>query len=114
MVNKKRRQSDPPVDGSDSSSEENEKVDSNRQLGCEHSKKSVDVQRLRKAFKASPIDHEKCVECAKLPNGVNTTPESNEFEYDRTLWMCLKCGSHLCGRYANKHAILHYEVCFLR
>lgn len=101
---RKRRQGDP----SDTSSEENFRSDKN-ETGpkCSHVKRAVEIQRLRKAFKRGPIENETCVECTKATNGDG---EAEDFEYDRSLWMCLKCGSHLCGRTVNKHALKHYEV----
>lgn len=109
---KKRRQGDPYSKESDSSSEENFNAEKNRSdQKCSHVKKAVDLQRLRRQFKKSSIENEKCVECAKLPDSDNPAAGNNEFEYDRTLWMCLNCGTNLCGRSVNKHALLHYNVC---
>lgn len=107
-MGKKRRQGDPHVNDSDSSSDENFRTDKN-ETGpkCSHVKRAVDIARLRKVFKKSTIENEKCVECAKVTNG---DAETGDFEYDRSLWMCLKCGTHLCGRTVNKHALKHYEV----
>uniref|UniRef100_A0A1B0DD54 ubiquitinyl hydrolase 1 n=1 Tax=Phlebotomus papatasi TaxID=29031 RepID=A0A1B0DD54_PHLPP len=53
------------------------------------------------------LDMEDCSECSKGSTG-NSTAEGGDFEYDRSLWMCLKCGSHLCGRSRNQHALKHY------
>lgn len=109
---KKRRQSDPCVNDSDSTSDENFKTNKTSERNesgqkCTHIKKSVDVQNLRRKFKKSSIENEKCVECSKMSNG---DAETADYEHDITLWMCLKCGSHLCGRSVNKHALVHYEV----
>lgn len=108
---KKRRQSDPHDKDSDSSSEDNlnsEKNDSNSK--CSHIKKAVDLQKLRRTFKKSPIENGKCIECARMPSNGDSALEIGDFEYDRTLWMCLKCGTNLCGRSVNKHALMHYKV----
>lgn len=109
---KKRRQSDPHVnDDSDSSSGDaclSGKNDSKSQ--CKHMKKAADVQKLRRLYKKATIENEKCSECVKMPNGGDAALEISDFEYDRTLWMCLKCGTNLCGRSINKHALKHYEV----
>lgn len=107
---KKRRQDDPHVNGTDSSSDGNENNDSNRPSSCTHIKKSVDAQQLRKMFKSTTFENEKCVECSKMPNGTDATLELSDFEFDRTLWLCLKCGSNLCGRSINKHALIHYQT----
>lgn len=107
MVNK-RRQGDPVVNDSDSTSEENYKSEQNESgQKCTHIKRAVDVQRLRRTFKKSTIENEKCVECSKMSNG---DADSGDFEHDITLWMCLQCGSHLCGRLVNKHALVHFKV----
>lgn len=108
-MGRKRRQGDPHANGSESSSDDNEKNDSSRPSKCPHIKRSVDAQRLRKAFKTSPIENEKCVQCSKMPNGTAEL-EPADFEYDYTLWMCLKCGTNSCGRSINKHALAHFQV----
>lgn len=104
---KKRRQSDPQSNGSESSSDDNEKKDgSNASVElCSHLKKSVDIQKLRKPFKLSSIELEKCAACAK-----EDTAELVDGEFDKSLWMCLKCGTHLCGRSVNKHALVHFQT----
>lgn len=105
---KKRRQSDPCANDSDSSSDENFKADKNETNSkCAHIKRSVDVQKLRRFLKKSTIDNEKCAECSKMSNGDG---DAGDFEHDISLWMCLKCGTHLCGRMVNKHALKHFEV----
>lgn len=108
-MTRKRRQGDPHADGSESSSDNNEKNGSNRSSNCTHIKRAVDAQKLRKAFKASPIVNDKCVQCSKMPNGTAEL-EPADYEYDHTLWMCLKCGVNSCGRSINKHALAHFQV----
>lgn len=104
---RKRRQDDPYQNDSDSSSENNSNNGKNS-LKCPHLKKAVDPQRLRRHYKKSAIENEKCIDCNKMPNG--GVPEDSDFEYDRTLWMCLKCGSNLCGRSVNQHALKHFQT----
>lgn len=106
---KKRRQGD-PSNGNDSSSDSGveKSTDNSRQSSCPHIKKSLDMGQLRKAFKTATMNNEKCLQCEKMPNGNNI--ENADFEYDRTLWMCLKCGACNCGRAVNQHALKHYEV----
>lgn len=116
---KKKRQSD-PQDGSDSSTESgNEKNQGVNKGGCQHMKKAVDLTGIKKAVKASKVDAEKCNECSKSNNAIavqhdqpdqQKQEENGDFEYDRTLWMCLKCGACNCGRTVNGHALKHYEV----
>lgn len=108
-MGRKRRQGDPHANGSESSTDDNEKNDSSHASKCIHLKRAVDVQKLRKAFRASPIRNDQCDACTKMPNGTAEL-EPADFEYDRTLWMCLKCGSNSCGRSINKHALQHFLV----
>ncbi|XP_055910478.1 ubiquitin carboxyl-terminal hydrolase 16 isoform X2 [Eupeodes corollae] len=83
---------------------------------CKHIKKSVDPNSLRKNLKVIGIVSETCSECAKASKTQPTTPPASEdegsesFEYDKTLWLCLKCGKQLCGRLKNQHALKHYET----
>lgn len=109
---KKKRQSD-PHDGSDSSTESGNERNQGGPKGCQHVKKSVDMNGIKKAIKAPKYDAEKCNECYRSTN-LNTVTveqlETGDFEYDRTLWLCLKCGACNCGRTVNKHALKHYEV----
>lgn len=104
---RKRRQDDPYANDSDSSSESNSNTGKNGSK-CPHIKRAVDPQRLRRAYKKSSFENEKCVECAKMPNGGGL--DDKDFEYDQTLWMCLKCGSNLCGRTVNQHALKHHQT----
>lgn len=108
MVAKKKRQNDPQNDSSTDSSEEKQ-----QQGSCPHINKAVDMNKLRKVFKIKNVFiNDNCSECTKTTNGSTSTEndDKNEFAYDRTLWLCLNCGTHLCGRSKNRHAILHFEV----
>lgn len=111
---KKRRQGDPSVhDDSDSTSDENFRASSEKSgdspLKCVHTKKSVDLTKLRRVYKKSTIENEKCAECAKTSNG-DLEKNEDDYEVDLSLWMCLKCGTHLCGRTVNEHALKHFKV----
>lgn len=125
---KKKRQTD-PHGGEDYSTESCDEKPPNgagagSQRDCMHIKKSVDPTRLRKILKAVGIVTDTCSECVKAGNKTQTTlanvlddnagAENEEtpdmFEYDRTLWLCLKCGSQLCGRSKNQHALKHYQT----
>lgn len=99
---------------SDSSEEKNSPTSASR--SCPHLKKAVDSAKLRKLLKATGLVLD-CTECQK--SGVaspaaeaseNTVDSAAGFEYDNTLWLCLKCGSQLCGRVKNQHALQHYKV----
>uniref|UniRef100_A0A6B2EKH2 Ubiquitin carboxyl-terminal hydrolase n=1 Tax=Phlebotomus kandelakii TaxID=1109342 RepID=A0A6B2EKH2_9DIPT len=108
---KNKRQADPVVENDGSTTEScDEKQTNSNQSGsvpsCPHAAKSVDQNRLRKLLKACSLTMDYCSECSKGSN-VNSNAE-NDFEYDKSLWICLKCGSHLCGRSRNQHALKHY------
>ncbi|XP_055683894.1 ubiquitin carboxyl-terminal hydrolase 45 [Lutzomyia longipalpis] len=110
-MGKNKRQTDPVLEGDESSTEScDEKQIAGNQGGatpsCSHVAKSVDQNRLRKLLKASGLELEDCKECSKS-SSTNANAE-NDFEYDKSLWMCLKCGSQLCGRSRNQHALKHF------
>ncbi|XP_004529815.1 ubiquitin carboxyl-terminal hydrolase 16 [Ceratitis capitata] len=84
---------------------------------CQHAKKSVDTTKLCKVLKTNGLVTD-CMQCTKqgAKSPVAEVKESSMddsisgFECDNTLWLCLKCGSQLCGRDRNKHALQHYET----
>ncbi|XP_023300544.2 ubiquitin carboxyl-terminal hydrolase 45 [Lucilia cuprina] len=98
---------------SDSSDEKANPTGASR--SCDHVKKAVDSTKLRKLLKTTGLVFE-CVQCQRL--GVTSaTAEASEtaespgaFEYDNTLWLCLRCGTQLCGRSKNKHALKHFKT----
>lgn len=105
---RKPRQDDPTINDSGSSSDDkfrSEKKDLKPK--CPHIKKAINIQYLRKMFKTTKVENEKCVECTKQSNG---DIDAGDYEIDRTLWMCLQCGTNLCGRSVNKHALKHNQV----
>ncbi|XP_075154530.1 ubiquitin specific protease 16/45 isoform X2 [Haematobia irritans] len=112
----KNHQSETWDDGSSDSSEEKTSPTAATR-SCPHLKRAVDSGKLRKLLKATGLLLD-CADCQKM--GV-TSPaaEASEnsiespiggFEYDNTLWLCLKCGSQLCGRSKNKHALQHFKT----
>uniref|UniRef100_A0A1L8DTN2 Ubiquitin carboxyl-terminal hydrolase n=1 Tax=Nyssomyia neivai TaxID=330878 RepID=A0A1L8DTN2_9DIPT len=110
-MGKGKRQADPVMEGDESSTEScDEKAAAGNQSGttpsCSHAAKSIDHNRLRKLLKAAGLDLEDCKECSK--NTASNANAENDFEYDKSLWMCLKCGSSLCGRARNQHALKHF------
>ncbi|XP_017024269.1 ubiquitin carboxyl-terminal hydrolase 16/45 isoform X2 [Drosophila kikkawai] len=83
---------------------------------CQHIKKAVDATRLRRQLRNTGLLYE-CSQCQKLGqaktagNAESTGGgESGDYEFDSTLWLCLKCGSQLCGRARKKHALEHYQT----
>lgn len=90
----------------------NNALNENSKNNCTHIKKSIlDIGKLQKSI----YQHSKnrkikfCVECEK--NSTTTNQENeNDFEYDETCWLCLKCGIQLCGRARAAHALNHYSV----
>ncbi|XP_026756497.1 ubiquitin carboxyl-terminal hydrolase 16 isoform X2 [Galleria mellonella] len=98
---KKKRQSDPTENGDEST----ESCDENVKSACPHVAKAVLLTGLKKTLKTSGLEKE-CAECKASSKTEVTDPD---FEEDLTLWMCLRCGSQLCGRARNKHALNHYN-----
>ncbi|XP_013140843.1 PREDICTED: ubiquitin carboxyl-terminal hydrolase 45 isoform X2 [Papilio polytes] len=99
---KKKRQSDPGENGDEST----ESCDESVKSACPHVAKAVDLTRLKKSLKAGGFEKE-CSECKKSNKIEELDPN---FEEDVTLWMCLRCGSQLCGRTRNKHALNHFNT----
>lgn len=90
------------------SCDEKDKIDDKVATGCSHINKSLDSTKLRKVLKAGGVQR-KCNECEKMSNDPEMALD-DMYEYDNTLWLCLRCGSQLCGRRMNKHALIHYDV----
>lgn len=111
----KKRQTDAQQDGGSwSDSGEEEMVNGHAAAGsnapsCQHIKKAVDPTRLRRHLKSTGLLYD-CQMCQKLNPPNSSGNESAACEYDNTLWLCLKCGTQLCSRERNKHALLHYQV----
>lgn len=88
---------------------------------CVHAKKAIDSTMLRKKLKVSGLEKDcsKCLEEKSLAKAMPAVTDEGDaeienddlqYEQDTTLWMCLKCGTQLCGRSRNHHAIDHYET----
>ncbi|XP_050549954.1 ubiquitin carboxyl-terminal hydrolase 16 isoform X5 [Spodoptera frugiperda] len=99
---KKKRQSDPGENGDEST----ESCDENVKSACPHVAKAVDLTQLKKALKTGGFQKD-CSECKKSPKIEVPDPD---YEEDLSLWMCLRCGSQLCGRTRNKHALNHFHT----
>lgn len=99
---KKKRQSDATENGDEST----ESCDENVKSTCPHVAKAVDLAKLKRALKTSGFEKE-CAECKKHPK---TEVDDPNFEIDLSLWMCLRCGTQLCGRAQNKHALNHFNI----
>lgn len=99
---KKKRQSDPGENGDEST----ESCDENVKNACPHVAKAVDLTRLKKTLKTGGFETE-CAECKKTAKNEVSDPD---FEEDLSLWMCLRCGTQLCGRAKNKHALNHFNT----
>lgn len=121
-MGKKKRQSDPHANSDESSTDSNdEKTMDGQKKDCPHITRSIDNTKLRKSIKLVGLQTEKCSECDKIvvndhdggAGGDNSAITSAvgsiyEDEIDRSLWLCLRCGTQLCGRFRNKHASQHY------
>jgi uncharacterized UBP type Zn finger protein len=72
---------------------------------CTHINQAIMVAKIKKLVKNGLLSS--CPECEREKLAME---DEEGFEYDRSLWLCLKCGVQLCGRRANKHALTHFEV----
>ncbi|XP_034489855.1 ubiquitin carboxyl-terminal hydrolase 16 isoform X2 [Drosophila innubila] len=110
----KKRQTDAHEGDSSTDSGEEELMNghgtANGAAVCQHIKKAVDTSRLRRHLKSTGLLYE-CVQCQKL-NASNDAAGggSTDCEYDNALWLCLKCGTQLCGRERKKHALQHHQT----
>ncbi|XP_037938167.1 ubiquitin carboxyl-terminal hydrolase 45 isoform X2 [Teleopsis dalmanni] len=113
---KKKRQPDAHDDGSSTDSTDERGLQTSPTAGsCQHVKKSVDAPKLKKLLKTSGLASD-CGQCKKA-GATSPATEASEslndnscFEYDNTLWLCLKCGTQLCGRSKNQHALQHFKT----
>ncbi|XP_049300077.1 ubiquitin carboxyl-terminal hydrolase 45 [Anopheles funestus] len=117
----KRQRSDYRVDGGASSTESNDETLLSTKMNggevCTHIQKSIDLNTIRKQIKTNEAWFKKvCGKCLDEPaaHGGNHIHDSGKVFSDAstetTLWLCLKCGTQLCGRKQNQHALKHYTV----
>lgn len=106
-MGKKKRQGEPNTNTDDSS----ESCDENQNMvECVHIIKAVDLQRIKKVLQKTNFDVE-CEECSKCTYtnaNTNALDMDTDYEFDLSLWMCLKCGHQGCGRAKNQHALQHF------
>lgn len=112
---KKKRQSEP----GDDCGESTESCEENVAPTCPHINKSFELTALKKKIKAFGIATE-CSDCSKTPKEItlkldtldsNATADNSILDNElEPLWMCLRCGSQLCGRFKNGHALKHYKT----
>ncbi|KAH8416530.1 hypothetical protein KR222_007785 [Zaprionus bogoriensis] len=78
---------------------------------CQHIKKSVDTAHLHRQLKQTGLLYE-CVKCQKSAAITNAAgvESAADCKVDNTLWLCLKCGTQLCGRARNQHALQHHQT----
>lgn len=107
----KKHQGDPRADSDESTEDEQQ----NRMTAeCNHVSKAVDLPKIRKNLQkktdGNRIEfHKDCQECVKSNEHSNADDMSDDIEIDASLWMCLKCGNHGCGRMRNQHALKHFN-----
>ncbi|KAF5270650.1 hypothetical protein FQA39_LY01388 [Lamprigera yunnana] len=103
-MGKKKRQGEPNRNTDDSS----ESCDENQNTSiCPHINKGVDMPKLRKALSKVEF-HEKCDKCN---NAISSDLDMDgDYDFDLSLWMCLKCANLGCGRSWNKHALDHFNT----
>lgn len=102
FMGRKKRQSEPNMDEDNDSTES---CDENQNGSCcNHIAKAVDLSKIKRMIRNGVCTE--CPECEKNPmeNGLE-----DDFEYDLSLWLCLRCGNQGCGRSKRKHALNHYN-----
>ncbi|XP_065084616.1 ubiquitin carboxyl-terminal hydrolase 16/45 [Ochlerotatus camptorhynchus] len=80
---------------------------------CVHVKKAIDPTMVKKKLKLNGLEKHcpKCVEDKTLDLAAAGDGEvEGAMSYDMCLWLCLQCGTQLCGRYRNQHALAHYKT----
>lgn len=106
-MNKKKHQGEPNNDNSSGSSDESNRTE------CIHIPKSVDLQKIKKQIIKTGFIAE-CDDCKRTQIGDHQSLQNDDllsdYEFDMSLWLCLKCGNQACGRGKNKHALKHYET----
>lgn len=84
---------------------------------CAHVKKAIDSNTVKKKLKQNGLEAQcpKCQEDKSLPKPDPMVGEGLELEEEDimsslSLWLCLQCGTQLCGRSRNQHALEHCKV----
>lgn len=103
-MGRKKRQSEPTMDEDNDSTES---CDENQNgFVCNHVAKGVDLPRIKKTIRTGLLTD--CPECEKNP--MENGSLEDDFEFDLSLWLCLRCGNQGCGRGKRKHALNHYNT----
>lgn len=122
LMTKKQRQESPERDTTPSAMDNGQGSTGSSETGdadssCAHVGKAVNLSRVRKAFMSS--NGEKmftdCIDCKRNPpqtsSSTNGDPSSSLlselYEFDDSLWICLRCGHAGCGRTRAAHAVAH-------
>ncbi|XP_062539527.1 ubiquitin carboxyl-terminal hydrolase 16/45 [Armigeres subalbatus] len=83
---------------------------------CIHVKKAIDPTMVKKKLKLKGLEKQcsKCAEDNSKPSpvlaAVGDGLELEEEQLVLSLWLCLQCGTQLCGRYCKQHALEHCKV----
>lgn len=102
-MGRKKRQSEPNMDEDNDSTES---CDENQNgFFCSHIAKAVDLSKVKKIIRNGLCTE--CPECEKNP--IENGSLEDDYEYDLSLWLCLRCGNQGCGRSKRKHALNHYN-----
>lgn len=102
-MGRKKRQGEPNMDEDNDSTES---CDENQNgYICNHIAKGVDLPKIKKVIRNGL--YQECPECEKNP--IENGSMDSDFEYDLSLWLCLKCGNQACGRSKRKHALSHWR-----
>lgn len=99
----------------------NEAVSGCAELSCNHIKKCVEFNTIKKALKTTGLESKVCYECQRSNTTQTTVIPPTQLESSdalspldeeaSALWLCLKCGVQLCRQNANKdsHYLEHFQ-----
>ncbi|XP_058126824.1 ubiquitin carboxyl-terminal hydrolase 45-like [Anopheles ziemanni] len=100
-------------DGASSTESKEELISLNNKVNganmCSHITKAVELSTVLKKIQSGGFD-KLCCRCTKeavIHSAYVKELDGAADRADCTLWMCLKCGSQLCGRNRKQHAMQH-------
>uniref|UniRef100_A0A2M4AHM9 Putative ubiquitin carboxyl-terminal hydrolase 45 isoform x2 n=1 Tax=Anopheles triannulatus TaxID=58253 RepID=A0A2M4AHM9_9DIPT len=113
----KRQRSEYKDEGASSTESNDDSLSPSKMIGgevCSHIQKGIDLPTIRKQIKTQGYRStcKMCDQNSSTKGSESTTSSTTEgpSDSDNTLWLCLKCGSQLCGRNRNQHALFHYQT----
>lgn len=118
LMTKKQRQGSPEREMTPGGSVENGQVSTgssetgDADSSCAHVGKAVNLSLVRKTIMSTNGGKmfSDCIDCKRNPaasSSTNGDSLSKLYEFDDTIWICLRCGHAGCGRMRAAHAVAH-------